>query len=155
MAHERLKREQEATAQLTNKREKLLRENAALESELTTVLACCHSDRGCDHSVERATPHLFGRKILYVGGRSNLVRHYKALVERHGGEFIHHDGGLESSLETLKNGMVSADAVICPIDCVSHSACQSVKQTCKHLDKPFIPLRSAGLSSFARSIQTI
>lgn len=133
----------------------LSEENAALEEELRSVLVCSEKKPECGALIENNGVNLCGRKIMYVGGRSNLVRYYRALVERRGGEFIYHDGGIENSMEMLKNAMNGADAVLCPIDCVSHNACLSVKQACKHMAKPFIPIRSSGLSSLAHGMQAI
>lgn len=133
----------------------LSQENAALEDELQCALTCTENKPDCGSIIENDGVNLCGRRIMYVGGRSNLVRYYRALVERRGGEFIYHDGGIENSMELLKNAMNGADAVICPIDCVSHNACLSVKQACKRMAKPFIPIRSAGLSSLAHGMQAI
>jgi hypothetical protein len=77
------------------------------------------------------------------------------LVERRGARFLHHDGGLEESLDAVTRGLCSVDAVVCPIDCVSHAACSKVKKACKRLGKQFTVLRSSGLSSFARGIQSV
>ena len=93
--------------------------------------------------------------MLYVGGRCNLVRHYRELVERQGCRFHHHDGGREHSIPELYGKLASADVVLCPMDCVSHEACQSVKKACRHCLKRFVPLRSSGLSSLARSLDEI
>jgi hypothetical protein len=100
-------------------------------------------------------PRLCGKRILYVGGRANLVQHYRALVERLGGEFLHHDGGLEQSRHGLPRIMGGVDAVLCPVDCVSHDACQCVKEVCKHSLKPCKLLRSSGLSSLVRSLEEL
>jgi hypothetical protein len=132
----------------------LSEENTALEQELRSALTC-HAEEPCEAMIESDGIKLCGRKIMYVGGRGNLVRYYRALVERRGGVFIHHDGGIESSMDLLKRAVNSADAVICPIDCVSHGACLAIKKTCKQMAKPFIPLRSAGLSSLAHGMQAI
>lgn len=100
-------------------------------------------------------PRLCGKRILYVGGRANLVQHYRALVERLGGEFLHHDGGLEQSRHGLPRILGGVDAVLCPVDCVSHDACQCVKEVCKHNFKPCKLLRSSGLSSLVRSLEEL
>lgn len=97
-------------------------------------------------------PKLCGRRILYVGGRTNLVSHYRELVERNGGRFLHHDGGVEDSRARLHSILSGADAVVCPVDCVSHDACLRIKQACKQTMKPLVMLRSSGLSSLARSL---
>ncbi len=100
-------------------------------------------------------PSLCGKRILYVGGRANLVHHYRALVERRGGEFLHHDGGLEQSRHCLPRLLGGVDAVLCPVDCVSHDACLCVKEVCKHTMKPCKMLRSSGLSSLLRSLEEL
>lgn len=96
---------------------------------------------------------LAGRCILYVGGRTSVVCHLRALVERWNGKLIHHDGGLEKSLGELASAVTRADAVLFPADCVSHGAVNRVKQLCRQTMKPFVPLRSGGLSSSVAGLQ--
>lgn len=100
-------------------------------------------------------PQLCGRRILYVGGRTNLVRHYRELVERLGGTFVHHDGGVEESRRILPRLVNAVDAVICPLDCVSHDACLRVKALCGHDLKPLKLLSSSGLSSLVRCLNEL
>ncbi|AKU94415.1 Membrane protein involved in colicin uptake [Labilithrix luteola] len=132
----------------------LTAENQALEIELATSVTCPLQQMSEDDE-DQVGPALHGKRILCVGGRSNLVQYYRALVERRGGEFLHHDGGLEESLDAVTRALTTVDAVVCPIDCVSHAACLKVKRACKHLAKQFIPLRSSGLSSFARCLRVL
>lgn len=132
----------------------LTAENEALENELAASMICPFSSEPAREPEDDASG-LSGKRILCVGGRTNLVQHYRALVERYGGEFLHHDGGLEESLDAVTRAMSTVDAVLCPIDCVSHAATLKVKRACKHLAKEFIVLRSSGLSSFARGLRTI
>jgi hypothetical protein len=143
-----------AGARAAEEARELARENEAIERELelATRAACplvTEQDRESDQR------GLCGKRILCVGGRISLVHYYRALVERRGGEFLHHDGGIEESLDAVTRALTTVDAVVCPVDCVSHAACLKVKRACKHLAKQFIPLRSSGLSSFARGIQAI
>jgi len=93
-----------------------------------------------------------GKRVLYVGGRTSLVAHYKVLAEKFGCQLLHHDGGQEQSAHRLWELLGCADAVVCPVDCVSHEACTLVKQACKGCLKPLILARSSGLSSLARSL---
>jgi hypothetical protein len=97
-------------------------------------------------------PDLCGKRLLYVGGRRSLVYRYREVVELLGGELVHHDGGEEDRVGRLAPVVAGVDAVLCPIDCVSHGACLQAKQFCKNYMKPFVPLRSAGLSSLARAL---
>ncbi len=141
----------------------LTAENQALEFELADEArprplrsAEAQLDDEGDERHETGVPALNGKRILCVGGRSNLVQFYRALVERRGGEFLHHDGGLEEYLDTVTRALSTVDAVVCPIDCVSHAACLKVKRACKHLlQSSSSPLRSSGLSSPARCLQVL
>ena len=119
--------------------------------ECATNPAACK----CRVALERGLPvssAITGKRVLYVGGRSSLVSHYKVLAEKFGCELLHHDGGREQSSHRLWELLGSADAVVCPVDCVSHEACSLVKQACKGCLKPLILARSSGLSSLARSL---
>lgn len=100
-------------------------------------------------------PDLCGRRILYVGGRERQLAHFRALVARRNGELLHHDGGRHESSAHLDALIRSADAVLCPIECVSHDACRRIKRLCKRERKPFVPLRSASLTGFADGLRTI
>ena len=99
------------------------------------------------------TVDLCGRRVAYVGGRAGIVSHFRALVERLNGHFIHHDGGIEDHEGQLGRILGQADVVLCPVDCVSHRACLRAKRFCKRTAKPFVPLRSAGLSSFVTGLR--
>jgi hypothetical protein len=93
-----------------------------------------------------------GLSLLYVGGRPSQVSHLRALGEQLGVMFLHHDGGVEDR-SGLLSGLVSrADVVMFPVDCVSHEAVASVKRLCRQTAKPYVPLRSAGLSSFVAAL---
>jgi hypothetical protein len=77
--------------------------------------------------------------LLYVGGRQARIGHLRELAERSGAEFLHHDGGIEER-EGLLPGLVSrADAVVFPVDCISHAAMSLVKRLCQQGGKPFVP----------------
>ena len=100
-----------------------------------------------------AAVDLCGRRVAYVGGRAGIVGHFRALVERLNGHFIYHDGGIEDHEGQLGRILGQADVVLCPVDCVSHRACLRAKRFCKRTAKPFVPLRSAGLSSFVTGLR--
>ncbi|GAB6124742.1 DUF2325 domain-containing protein [Humidesulfovibrio idahonensis] len=106
----------------------------------------------CDDPAACPCPHLRGKCVLYVGGRSGLKGQYKMLGERFGCELLHHDGGLEQSPQHLQQMLTRADAVVCPVDCVSHDACALVKRLCRSSMKPVLFARSSGLSSLASSL---
>ena len=62
---------------------------------------------------------LFGKCILYIGGRESNICRMCDLVGKMNGRLSHHDGGREDSLAKLQGAISSADAVIFPVDCVS------------------------------------
>ena len=92
------------------------------------------------------------RCLLYVGGHGGLVPHLRRHAAARRIELLHHDGGMEHSLHVLEGLVGRADAVFCPIDCVSHQACLAAKQLCRRHDKPFVPLRTSSGSSLLRAI---
>ena len=100
-----------------------------------------------------AAVDLCGRRVAYVGGRAGIVSHFRTLVERLNGHFIYHDGGIEDHEGQLGRILGQADVVLCPVDCVSHRASLRAKTFCKRTAKPFVPLRSAGLSSFVTGLR--
>ena len=121
----------------------------ALESMLQSEV----DDSNRDNVDSSAAVDLCGRRIAYVGGRAGIVGHFRALVERLNGQFIHHDGGIEDHEGQLGRILGQADVVLCPVDCVSHRACLRAKRFCKQTAKPFVPLRTAGLSSFVTGLR--
>ena len=140
-----LRRDKDATASRLGEAES---ECAALEAVLRAGIG------GGAGVAEAETPaiDLSGRRVAYVGGRDAAVRHFRALVERANGQFAHHDGGLEDGAQRLDRVLTQADLVLCPVDCVSHGACLRAKTFCKRTAKPFVPLRSASLSSLAAGL---
>ena len=95
---------------------------------------------------------LAGRTVLYVGGRANQIPQLKALVERTGARFLHHDGGIEHSA-TLLPGLISrADHLFFPVDCISHDAMATIKRLCRQLERPYHPLRTASLATLVSSL---
>ena len=129
-----------------------------LGAECKALECMLHSGlRGADGGARGpgASIDLRGRRIAYVGGRTGIIGHFRALVERLNGQLIHHDGGIDDSEKRLARIVGQADAVLCPVDCVSHGACLLAKQFCKRTAKPFVPLRSAGLSSFVTGIHRV
>jgi hypothetical protein len=95
---------------------------------------------------------LSGRTILYVGGRQHQVPQLKEVIERAGGSFLHHDGGIEHS-STLLPGLISrADVLYFPIDCISHDAVATIKRLCRLSDKPYQPLRTASVATLLSAV---
>jgi hypothetical protein len=152
------RRRAEVTAQLAD-REACLQ---ALEGLLAAraLGPACDCDEDCEHCAldDAATGggiDLCGKRILCVGGRGSLNAHYRALVERCNGELLRHDGGLEDSRVRLEALLASADAVICPVDSVSHDACLRTKRFCKQHAKPCVLMQRSGIGAFARALSQL
>jgi len=134
-------------------RQEIVSIEAALLLSLPSTSTCAHCE---NQDTERCPgPDLCGQTVLYVGGRQSLVPRYKQLIEKHGGKFLHHDGGIEVARANLPKLLTSADAVVCPVDCVSHDACNCVKKICKRYQKPFAMMRSSGLTSLTRGLSKV
>ena len=99
-----------------------------------------------------AVESLEGKSVLCVGGRSGTIDAYREAVERQGGRFLHHDGGLEESLHRIDGALAAADLVICQAGCISHNAYWRVKEQCKRTGKPCLFLKRSSISSFGRVI---
>jgi hypothetical protein len=105
--------------------------------------------------VNRPYNGLTGRRILYVGGRNTVVPHLRSVAESYEAEFQHHDGGIEDNMNRLAHMIEGCDAVVCPIDCASHNACQIAKASCLLLNKTFLPIPAASRSSFERALDRL
>jgi hypothetical protein len=108
-----------------------------------------------DQVAAEARGELTGLTLLYVGGRPGQIAHIRAAAERQGAVLLHHDGGVEERGGLLPGLVSRADAVLFPVDCVSHTAMSLVKRLCQQTAKPFLPLRSGGLAPFCAALQTV
>ena len=99
-----------------------------------------------------AADALRSTSVLCVGGRNGHVPQYRELVERHGGRFAHHDGGIEDSVHRLDAQLAAADVVLCQSGCLNHNAYARVKAYCKRSGKPCVYLDNPGVGSFLRGL---
>jgi hypothetical protein len=107
-----------------------------------------------DDSADAPAARLDGVVLLYVGGRPNQVTHMRAVVERLGATFLHHDGGVENHPNLLPGLTSRSGLVLFPVDCISHDAANAVKSLCRQGGKRFIPLRSASVTCLLSALQT-
>ncbi len=99
--------------------------------------------------------NLHKRSVLCVGGRSSAVVSYRQAVERAGGRFIHHDGGLEHNHHRLDANLAAADCVVCQTACISHNAYWLVKDHCKKTGKTCVYLDKPSVSTFVEGLCTL
>lgn len=112
-------------------------------------------DQAVVDCAERGRVDLCGRRILFVGGLNRSAAHLRRLVEDCNGNFVHHDGGMEQSMEHLDGLLRRSDAVLFPVECVSHGALKKVKSMCRRWDKPYVPLRRFGFDAVVLALQAI
>lgn len=93
------------------------------------------------------------KAVLCVGGRSGKVASYRNIIERVGGRFAHHDGGLEDSQHLLETSLAAADLVICQTGCISHNAYWRVKDFCKRTGKQCVFVENPSTSSLERGLE--
>lgn len=98
---------------------------------------------------------LSGRSVLCVGGRMTLYPGYGQLVESFGGNFLSFRGNPNDHLDHLRQLLNTADAVICPVDCINHEAFFVVKQYCRHSGKPCVMLDRSALNTFRQGINIL
>lgn len=124
-------------------------ENSALQRELDLIEAAVAmpdlGNTGAAHPTEQQT-------LLYVGGRKSLFDRLRKLAESRNIDLVLHDGGVEDNLSLLPAMVGRVSWAIFPVDCISHSAADMVKRLCRESEKPYLPLRSASLASFAAAI---
>lgn len=102
---------------------------------------------------ERLQPlALVGKRIVYVGGRPHSTQAIQQMVHAAGGELVVHDGGIEDRLGLLVATLGRADLVVFPVDCIAHNPVSVLKRTCERHGVPYLPLRSAGIASFAAAM---
>jgi len=105
-----------------------------------------------DASTRSLGQQLKGRRVFYVGGRPSSTPAIRDLVLRHGGEFQHHDGGLEDRKGLLASGVAWAQLVVFPVDCIDHDSAGNLKRLCARQGVGFVPLRGASVASFAAAM---
>lgn len=91
--------------------------------------------------------------VLCVGGRQGSVPAYRQVIERHGGRFLHHDGGEAEGTARLDDTLGAADLVLCQTGCISHGAYWRVKDHCKRTGKKCVFIESPSRSALERALR--
>jgi BMFP domain-containing protein YqiC len=148
VARERARAAEARVVELENRNRQLL---ATIRSARPAAKEACPGAVACDGIVKAS----IARRLLYIGGRSGGIEHLRRVAADVGAELLHHDGGEHEAIGRIDGFVERCDAVFCPIDCISHSACLRAKALCQRLGKPFVPLRTSGTTSFQRAISTL
>jgi hypothetical protein len=147
--------------------ERLIKARTALDQERAARRTCEQDKRELSAELEAIEAALGGLSdpspieqkrldgvvLLYVGGRPHQVAHLRAVSDRLGAEFLHHDGGKEQHPDLLAGLISRADPVLFQVDCISHDAALTVKRVCRQAVKGFVPLRSASVASFVAALR--
>ena len=119
----------------------------------------CFDDDKCKYKKEidliSCSVNLENKTVLLVGGRKKIKEYCREIVETGRGIFIHHDGGLEDSKKKLSSTAHKADIVICALDCISHSACKSMKRMCKKENKNILYLKNTAVNTLSEQIRAV
>ncbi|ABB75684.1 DUF2325 domain-containing protein [Nitrosospira multiformis] len=96
-----------------------------------------------------------GRCVLCVGGRAVLYPEYRRVVEASGGKLVIYRNLPQEPGHHLPVLLDQADMVVCPLDCVNHTAFFTVKRYCRRSGKPCVLLDRSNLSTFCKGIATL
>jgi hypothetical protein len=147
-------RQTELEAQNAELRRKL----AVAEKAASTALqreSTPSPEEGALAGVQAMVIQLHQKMVLCVGGRSGNIANYRDVVERVGGRFAHHDGGVEDNASVLDANLAAADLVICQTGCISHNAYWRVKDFCKRTGKRCVFVENPSASSLERGLAQI
>lgn len=153
---ERLRAAEERLAWERSDRTTLDRREQMLRSELEAAEAILGAQAAVVSANESEMPgSLQGQTVLYVGGKPGHVAGLREIAARFAAALLHHDGGIEDRSPQLAGLISQASIVFFPVDCVSHDAMQLVKRLSRQAAKPYMPLRSAGLTSFLAALRSV
>jgi len=151
-------RQTELEAQNAELRRKVAAADRAAAERVAAGLALLEMPTSEDKPALQAQPitlHLHHKVVLCVGGRSGNLANYRDVVERVGGRFTHHDGGVEDNVSVLDANLAAADLVICQTGCISHNAYWRVKDFCKRTGKQCVFVENPSASSLERGLAQI
>jgi len=152
---------QKRVDQMAQRQQELEAHNADLRRRLAVAERVVSERVGVERSapepaalqdVQAMVVQLHQKVVLCVGGRSGNIANYRDVVERVGGKFAHHDGGVEDNASVLDANLAAADLVICQTGCISHNAYWRVKDFCKRTGKRCVFVENPSASSLERGL---
>ncbi|QJC57136.1 hypothetical protein HC248_02452 [Polaromonas vacuolata] len=150
-------RQSELEKQNLELRQKLRTTTKSLETFQQVVAHAARTQLAQQTEIHAApiTLHLNHKTVLCVGGRSGSIANYRDVIEKVGGRFAHHDGGIEDRSNILDASLAAADLVICQTGCISHNAYWKVKDFCKRTGKRCVFVENPSVSSLTRGLEQI
>lgn len=151
-------RQSEQQALIADLRQQLLSNSKTQTAHAEIVDEEIASQTQPTHLLKRVIPivvQLQQKSVLCVGGRIGNVASYRDAVERVGGRFAHHDGGIEDNQHLLDASLAAADMVICQTGCISHNAYWRVKDFCKRTGKQCVFVENPSVSSLTRGLEQL
>ncbi len=134
---------------LTQEKQRNTELEQLLDPEEAFSTTACVLEQACSQTC------LEGQCVLYLGGRAGLSPHLRDLVEQKGGRFLYHDGGLEGKVQRLDPLLSQADMIFCPLNCISHAACNKARHFSKKYQKNMHLLASDSVSAFDKKLQQL
>jgi hypothetical protein len=147
LAEQRLIGEQENAATLSKRLDDTLATLSVVQAEaraLEQTLGEALTPSG--HTAPLAS--LYGKRVVYVGGRPGSNAALKQLVVSAGGDFVVHDGGIEDRKGMFAAALPRADVVVFPVDCIDHDSMNLLKRVCDRHQVAYHPVRTASVASF-------
>lgn len=154
-AMERLALAEERMAAERKLRQEAEQRERALRQELEVVEASLDGGSPATAADGRVCDLLRGASVLYVGGHPGHVSSLRDIAQGFSAELLYHDGGIDDQMSQLPGLVSQARLVVFPVDCVSHDSMYTVKRLSRQSGKPYIPLRSAGLTSFLAALRSL
>lgn len=130
------------------------RENA-LRHELELVEGSLNGNTSDTAADDRVSALLRGTSVLYVGGHPGHAASLRDIANGFAAELLYHDGGIDDQMAQLPGLVSQSRLVFFPVDCVSHDAMHSVKRLSRRAGKRYVPLRSAGLTTFLAALRSL
>ena len=149
-----MERLQKQVDQMAQRQQELEIQNGDLQLRLA-VEERAVAEPAALQDVQAVVVQLHQKVVLCVGGRSGNTANYRDVVERVGGKFAHHDGGVEDNASVLDDNLAAADLVICQTGCISHNAYWRVKDFCKRTGKRCVFVENPSASSLVRRLQSL
>jgi Uncharacterized protein conserved in bacteria (DUF2325) len=146
-------RETDHLSHIRELKQKLVISSATSAAAANLTVTTSVPDKAKPNRVIPIVVQLQQKSVLCVGGRSGKVASYRNIIERVGGRFAHHDGGLEDSQHLLETSLAAADLVICQTGCISHNAYWRVKDFCKRTGKQCVFVENPSASSLERGLE--